>query len=916
MVSVVEFHLLGPVEAVANGRVLRLGGPKQRALLALLLRECGRPVSADRLADELWQGCPPQAAAATLYSYVSRLRSALWRDAVVAVGGGYALRVAPETLDACRFEQLLAQGRDALARGAAGLAAERLHAALALWRGEALAGVRDVGGSLADEASRLDELHLVCVEERIEAELALGRHEMLVPELRALVAAEPTRERRWRQLLIALYRCGRQAEALAAYREVHRLFDEELGLEPGEELRALERAILRQELDHVEPPEARHNLPMPTTSFVGRQSEIDSIEGLLRDHRLVTVTGLGGTGKTRLALEVGWRQLTTRSDGVWLIDLAAVADPHLVPATVAAALRLDERTSEGVLTYARTRELLFLLDNCEHLVAACAELVDALLGRCPGLTVLATSRIPLAITAECEFALDPLPTADDERGADSPALRLLLERAAAVRRGLPDDAGARAAGVRISRELEGLPLALELAAARAKTLSFDEIAERLGDRFRFLRTRSRGGDPRHRTLETAMNWSYDLLESRERELLRDLAVFAGGAELDAIAEVCGTGTDVLDLLECLVDASLVRVDMTGARTRYRLLETVRQYAAGKLDAKANAEAAAARRARHAGYYLRLAEAANLSIDAIGRGPQQPERVRREQHNLRAALDWAVGSDVDLGLRLMLALENFWVTDAIHEAVRRYNELLARAENLDVGLRARATRDHAACFDVLEDYESATRLYLRSGELAAQAGDPSGVATASFRLGVVAYAQGDVDGARQRWQQSLDTFRKIGDGIGELQAIGNLGLVELEHGDPARGVEMVEASIMAARDVGWDWWVAQYHGNLAEMDVARVPNRLAEQHARALLEISWRMGNRPQAAWALALLARAGARRGAAVRALTLWATVEAVERSPGRFGSFDRDAFAAEMPKGPMPAPLCLDDAVAMALDC
>jgi DNA-binding SARP family transcriptional activator len=259
--AAIDFRLLGPVEAEADGRTLPLGGPRQRTLLALLLVERGRPVPAERLAEELWQGRPPAGAATTLYSYVSRLRGAVGRDAVVAHAGGYALELDPDRLDAHRFERLLEQGREALARGAAGLAEERLEAALALWRGPAFADVADAARALADESRRLEELRLACVEERNEAELALGRHEALVPELRTLVAAEPLRERFWRQLLVALYRSGRQAEALEAYRELRQLLDEELGLEPGEELRELERAILRQEVDAVEPPEARHTLP-------------------------------------------------------------------------------------------------------------------------------------------------------------------------------------------------------------------------------------------------------------------------------------------------------------------------------------------------------------------------------------------------------------------------------------------------------------------------------------------------------------------------------------------------------------------------------------------------------------------------------------------------------------------------------
>jgi DNA-binding SARP family transcriptional activator len=284
-----QFRLLGPVEVVADGRLLDLGGRRQRALLALLLLEAGRPVSADRLGDELWHGQPPPGAAKTLRSYISRLRTVLGRDALVTHPSGYALEVVSELIDVYNFEQLLHQGRDALDRGAAGLAAERLQAALGLWRGPALIDVAE-GGTLMLEARRLEEHRLVCLEARIDADLALGRHAKLVAELELLVADEPLRERLWRQLMLALYRSGRQADALEAYRRASRLLREELGLEPGEELRELERAVLRRDVAAVRSVEHHHNIPAQTTSFVGREPELSELDALFRDQRLVTLT--------------------------------------------------------------------------------------------------------------------------------------------------------------------------------------------------------------------------------------------------------------------------------------------------------------------------------------------------------------------------------------------------------------------------------------------------------------------------------------------------------------------------------------------------------------------------------------------------------------------------------------------------
>jgi DNA-binding SARP family transcriptional activator len=327
---VVEFGILGPVRVVRSGQELELGGPKRRAVLALLLVAGGRVVPAERLAEELWGGCPPPGAAGTLRSYVSRLRTRLAPDAaLVARGGGYAIAAEPDQLDASRFERLVGVGRKALERGEAVVAASRFREALALWRGHAFADVADVE-SLALEAARLEELRLVAVESRIEADLVLGLAAEVAGELEGLVAEHPVRERIWRLLVLALYRSERQADALAAYRRARAVLAEELGIEPGEELRRLEQAVLRQEVPAAVPRRERHNLPLRLTSFVGRERELAALDGLVGQARLVTLTGPGGAGKTRLAVEFAAEAVERFRDGVWLADLSGVADPELV----------------------------------------------------------------------------------------------------------------------------------------------------------------------------------------------------------------------------------------------------------------------------------------------------------------------------------------------------------------------------------------------------------------------------------------------------------------------------------------------------------------------------------------------------------------------------------------------------------
>ena len=915
-----KYRLLGPVAALAEGVEVPLGGNRQRALLARLLLCAGQPVATDVLADELWLGDPPQGAAITIRTYVSRLRAALGPDSVQSAAGGYCMNVDDENVDARRFERLLDAGSKALAEESFGRAARQLHEALALWGGRALADVC-TGGSLAAEARRLEELRVVCLEERIEADLALGTAAALVAELRGLVEDAPLRERLWCQLVRALYGSGRQAEALAAVRQARTLLDRELGVEPSPELRRIELAVLRQEqVTAARAPQT--GLPVPTTGLIGRDADIAGVDRLLGDHRLVTITGLGGTGKTRLALELAHRNRDAWAHGVWWVDLTAVSDPVLVAATVARALGLTDQ-SGGQSTVAAVRdrvrldELLLVIDNCEHVVVACAELVDGLLRSCPNMRVLATSRMPIGVAGECDYALDPLPAPDEGATgaelANAPAVRLFVERARAARRDVSTDRASLAVMAHICRELDGLPLAIELAAARAKSLSPADIAARLDDRFRLLQSRQRVADPRHRTLTAALDWSYELRTPVERQLLCRLSVFSGGATLAAIAAACTDG-DVeaaLDPLTRLVDASLVRAE-SGDPTRYMMLETVRQYAARRLADGSDAERV---RHAHAVYFTERAESANLSIDALGHGPQRHECVLAEQHNMRAALDWSTEADHRLAARLVLAMENFWVTQAVAEGERRFAQVLTGDVELPIAVRARLRRDHAGCLDVMEDFATARAEYEQSRKLFLLMGDEVGVAYVDYRIGIVLLrGDDDLEGTRRLWQRSLDTFRQQNFPVGELQALGDLGGLEVDHGDRARGRAMIATSLEMARNVGWSWWAARANARLAAVAAADGQAEEAEVRAKQLLVFARRTGNRQESLHALAILARAAATRGDHDRALTLWSAVLATQDDPGRFGRFDRAEYAAAMPQRPLPPPLPVDEAVELAL--
>ncbi|MET8986476.1 BTAD domain-containing putative transcriptional regulator [Nonomuraea wenchangensis] len=655
----VQFGILGPLAVRdAAGRELAVGGPRPRALLALLLLDAGRTVSVERLIDGQYGDDPPAGAANAVQAQVSRLRRALPGHLIEFHGAGYRLAVEREDVDAHRFERLAREGRRLLAHGLSAQAAAVLGDALELWRGPALADVSDAPFAAA-QARRLEELRLSAREDLLAAELALPEAS---PEgaLRELVAAHPLRERARGLLMRALHAAGRQAEALAVYDETRRLLADELGADPSAELAALHLEILRGGAT-TGAAVARTRPPTPFTSFVGREEELARIRSLA-EARLVTIVGPGGTGKTRLAVEA----TTDARREVCFVDLSLVdlslldGDPDPAPggqvaAAVLGALGLREPAlrapeaggagdaAERVVAALSEQELTLVLDNCEHVVAGAAALARRLLTSCPRLTVLATSREPLNITGEHLVPLAPLP--------DPLAVRLFADRAAAVRQGFalgPDNLDA----VRgICAALDGLPLAIELAAARTRTFGVAEIAARLAEhgRFALLSRGDRTAAARHRTLHAVVEWSWSLLAEEEQELARRFAVFAGGARLEAVEAVCGA--DAAEPLAGLVDKSFVETD----GERYHMLETIRLFCADRL-----AEAGEEERLRraHAAWFLELARRAD---DHLYRAEQLDwlARLSADDANLRAALRWSVEYDPATAARLVAALAMYW-----------------------------------------------------------------------------------------------------------------------------------------------------------------------------------------------------------------------------------------------------------------
>ena len=679
--------MLGSFRVDRDGRQLDLGPRLQRALLAILVVDARHVVPVDRLIDLLWREEPPAAALASVQAYVSQLRRLLepGRPAraparvLVTQAPGYALHVEDDQVDALRLQALARQAHGDLAGGQPAAAAAGLSEALALWRGDPLPEFAAEPWAVAAVA-RLTEAHDLAAEDRVEAWLALGGHAQAAAELEAMVAARPLRERRWGQLIIATYRCGRQADALRAYQRCRTVLAAELGLEPGPELRRLEAAVLAQDawLDwhpaaaavvassHSAPGPAgariprsgpaeglpAGNLPLQVSSFIGRACELERIAAVLGEARVVTLTGAGGVGKTRLALQAAGQVLPRFADGAWLTELAPVRDPARLDDAIAAVFSVTARagqgTREALVEFLRGKQLLLVLDNCEHLLQGAAALAGVLQRSCERLVILATSREGLGIDGERLVPVPPLglPGADADLAAitQAEAVRLFAERAGAVKPDFQVTAENAAAVAAVVRRLDGIALAVELAAARVPAMTPAELARRLERSFAVLAAGRRDAAERHQTLRAAIDWSFQLLTAPEQALLGRLAVFAGGGTLEAAEAVCaGDGIDpgaVFGLLASLVARSLVVAEEHGIETRYRLLETIRQYGEQRLEGAGEAER---RRARHAGYYADLPGRVRDHANVPNQEVFWAVRLGAEQDNLLAAWSWAIGT---------------------------------------------------------------------------------------------------------------------------------------------------------------------------------------------------------------------------------------------------------------------------------
>ena len=863
--------ILGQLEVrAAGGQLLPVGGARLRSFVIRLAASDGGPVSVDRLAEDLWSREQPADAANAVQALASRVRGAAGRDLIEYGPAGYRIAVGADEVDAWAFEHLIATARTELDGGRTEAAAAQFRRALELWRGPALADVADAPWAAATIA-RLSELRLAALEDRIDADLALGRGPELVPEVEALATEHPLRERLRGQLMRSLYAAGRQADALAVFEDTREALAVSLGIDPSPGLAAVHLAILRAELpagsgnDRVT-GDRSGNLPAQLTSFVGRDDELSRVAKLLGESRLITLTGPGGAGKTRLAIEAGAR--LDVPDGVWFVPLAPVRDAPDVPQAVLAAIGAHDTAWPGDAREAARlaalspldrlcellapRDQVLVLDNCEHLLDAAASVAARVLAEAPGVRILATSREPLGVTGE---TLSPVPSlqlppqdANAAELAGNPAVRLFADRAAAVRPGFVMNDENSADVVAICRALDGIPLAIELAAARVRALTPAQVAGRLADRFALLSVASRGTLPRHQTLRAVVDWSWDLLDEAERAILRRLSVFSGGATPESAERVCqlagdaasGSGRDVVDIVASLLDKSLVTAGDED-HVRYRLLETVRAYASDRLAEAGETEQIAA---AHARYFIDLAERAEPEL----RSRDQLTWLRllaAEHDNITAALRYSVESgDGATVLRFVAALAWYWGTHDYDAEAAEWAAAAVRLAPADVpaeladayslcqlvsvmtGMRdAEVSADRLA--EVLRALPVPTEdsrhpmLALMAPMLAVLGGNDAAVsatldkvashpdpwvrAAQKLAAGHLAINAGNIEAGGDELAGAYQSFERLGDRFGMVVSLSGLAEVAMAHGDPADAVRSLEeARDLAVADIGGNW----------------------------------------------------------------------------------------------------------------
>ncbi|MDQ6648802.1 MAG: winged helix-turn-helix domain-containing protein [Actinomycetota bacterium] len=859
-----QYQLLGALEALRDGRPVPLPQGKPRVVLAALLIARGQPVSVERLIDSLWAEQPTASAQNALQVYVSSLRKSLDPGALRTGQGGYSLLVADDDLDSARFERQAAAGRRQLAEGEPGPAVETLKAALQMWRGPALADFSAYRFAEI-EASRLEAARLGTVTGRIEAELALGRHKQLVGELDNLVSSHPLDEGLRSLAMLALYRSGRQADALRLYAEGQRLLGDELGLDPGPGLQSLHAQLLRQDpglLHHggtsaktgppavptgalravgapvaaaapssvVRPP---RSLPVEITELIGRRREVADVVHLLRRPgvRLVTLVGPGGIGKSRLSLAVAAALVGDFPDGLTVVGLDAVRTRHDAAAAIALAAGATGTEAHSALrdivAALQDRHVLLVLDNTEQIPELAVD-VAALLHELPGLVILATGRKTMGLSANHDYLVPPLTVPDADESPSvllaSPAVRLFVERARSADNTFSVGAASLRDVARICARLDGLPLAIELAAARVRMLSPAEILSRLDHQLELLAGGSADRPERHRALRLTIDWSHALLAGAEAKVFAQLAVFAGGCTLEAAESVCfvdtpGPGIDdeVLAAVAALLDKSLLVRERRDGTARFRMLETVREYALERLVRSGDETLL---RQRHAAYFAQRVERDAVKIHGeFDAGVIT--RFDRDCDNFVAALAWArdAGAAELLG-RLAAGLSDYWyIAGRMRQGVHWTRQALA----LPVRPQERGILLHAAgnlSMNIEPDMAAARDYYTAAREVFVELGDAARAARSYDGITIAALYQGDIEAAESAASEGIVLARRAGADAVLGHLLGWLGEISLCRGQLAEADEVWTEALALATSSGLPNALTEPLSNLALGALAR------------------------------------------------------------------------------------------------
>lgn len=810
-----RFNVLGAFGATVGEEPLALGPPQQQKLLAVLCTSPNRPVSSDRLVDEVWGDTPPPSAGHLIQVYVSRLRGILGNpdgtSRITREGSGYMIRVDPTEIDSHQLEALIDEA-SRLVDDDPATSLRMLRTATDMWAGRPFGELGDESELLRSEATRLTEAYLGALESRIDLELKLGQHKTVVAELERLANQHPYRERFWEQWMLALYRSGRQAEALRCFQELSRTLGEDLGIVPSPGAVELEERILLHDPALLwERPPPPSNLPAILTTFVGRGAEMAAVSKLLETSRLVTLTGPGGIGKTRLAAETARRILLRYPDGIWWIDLAPISNPEMVAAEVARTLGVSAQPGktieQSVAQSLVRREALLIFDNCEHVAAAAAEVIATSLQTARHIRILATSRSPLHVIGESMWIVPalsmPLNHGATEDSVHSDAVRLFLERATAIKpsyRFDPQDATV----IEICRRLDGMPLAIEMAAARLRVLSPHEIASSLVGRFAVLKRPERDVTPRHATLQAAIDWSYGLLSPYLQTAFNNLSVFPGSFDLPAASAVAFSATgeqDALEVMSNLVDASMVaRVDDAAACTRFRLLETIREYGRQHLREAGNLGKAWD---THARYFVEIVEEATGDIGEVA-FVAWLDRINRCYDDIQQTLEWSQDNDESLlAIRMAPVLQHYWYrTGDAREALRWGLSLAASDDAAPYHLAAAAHTAASFGATILTDPETAIHHADTAIELYAETSDRRGLTTSLFGRANAALLVGDFDTLRHAGLECLRISDEIGFSWGRAGALSLLGFAQFFGGDSlSEARALAEEAVSVFRELG-------------------------------------------------------------------------------------------------------------------